>query len=202
MKPSFTLASAGSIRRHAANFLCLILIAGSVVQAQPSYPAPHTVFKSLRASFFRYGDCVLSLGDVNRDGVPDLLINTLRRIDNAEQYHTWLMFGSRSDAFNPDRRLTLDGYGTMAKGDINGDDYGDFTIGALYYECACLLISLGGRRGLSEYTCGVVGHPTDWWDFGKVRDHWLGRYRRRRRQRFRYQRIRQSKVLVHPDRIG
>ena len=173
MKPSFLISAVASARCHAVAFLCLIAIGGTAVHAQPwTYPEPHTLFKSDRASFFRYGDCVLSLGDVNRDGVPDLLINTFRRIDNKERYQTWLMFGSRSDAFNPDRRLTLDGYGTMAKGDLNGDGLTDLVVQSFYDTISVYL-----GCATCPYTIDTtIAWRWTWKDLGwsgSLKDHYL-----------------------------
>ena len=127
MNPSSIIAATGSVRCHAAKFLCLILIAGGVVHTQPWFPQPYQLFKSIPYSI-RYGDRMESLGDVNRDGTPDLLINIFKKIDGNLYYRTWVLFGGRSDIFNTQRRLELDGYGTMAKGDLNGDGLTDLVV--------------------------------------------------------------------------
>jgi hypothetical protein len=115
-----------------------------------------------------------SILDLNNDGIADLYF-----MDSVSAH---IIYGLPAGfGRTPDRSMKSPAPGVYSIydpvksiGDINGDGYGDFTIGALYYESACLLIYLGGKRGLSEYPCGVVGHPRDWWDFGRYNTIGLG----------------------------
>ena len=92
------------------------------------------------------GDRVSGAGDVNRDGFADLIIGAYEAQPGADLYSgaAYVVFGSSSPAAFVDLGtlgsggVTLDGadandqFGrtVSAAGDINGDGYGDFIIGA------------------------------------------------------------------------
>jgi len=90
-----------------------------------------------------FGYSVASAGDVNGDGYADFLIGALSASSNAGSAH--LYFGSatpsaigwnrplpteRIDLSNPDGATALFGASVASAGDVNGDGYADFLIGA------------------------------------------------------------------------
>jgi hypothetical protein len=90
-----------------------------------------------------FGVSVTSAGDVNGDGYADFLIGALNAGSNAGAAH--LYFGSatpsatawnrpsltaRIDLINPDGAGALFGASVASAGDVNGDGYADFVVGA------------------------------------------------------------------------
>ncbi len=88
-------------------------------------------------SFDYFGTCVAGAGDVNNDGYDDILISA--QTSPAQQGRVSLYFGGAAMNNVPD--LTLRGEGTTnlfgwslaGAGDINGDGFSDFIIGAWGY---------------------------------------------------------------------
>ncbi|MBL0174468.1 MAG: FG-GAP repeat protein [Ignavibacteria bacterium] len=81
------------------------------------------LFYSPGYSYWRYADHILSMGDVNRDGIPDLFINACR-----DSMQTWMIFGTRPGIIDRNNFVRLEGYGTLAKGDVNGDGLPDLLV--------------------------------------------------------------------------
>ncbi|MBL0175710.1 MAG: FG-GAP repeat protein [Ignavibacteria bacterium] len=81
------------------------------------------LFYSPGYSYWRYADHILSMGDVNRDGIPDLFINACR-----DSMQTWMIFGTRPGIIDRNNFVRLEGYGTLAKGDVNGDGLPDLVV--------------------------------------------------------------------------
>jgi len=90
-----------------------------------------------------FGSAVASAGDVNNDGYADFLISALSASSNSGAAHLYL--GSRTpnatdwnasppqgriDLTDPDGANALFGSAVASAGDVNGDGYADFLVGA------------------------------------------------------------------------
>ena len=102
--------------------LFLFCLVCETALAQPWFPQPPRLFDWLSVNSI-HGDHVHSIGDVNRDGIPDVLINVVSW--PWWYYHTRVLFGTRPGILDGYHYLELDGYGTIASGDINGDGLPD-----------------------------------------------------------------------------
>ena len=102
---------------------------------------PHWYGKNDQADS-EYGTSVGTAGDVNRDGYSDVIVGA-PRWDNGQvnEGGVYVYLGSpgglstkytwRQDS---DTALALYGYSVDTAGDVNGDGFSDFIVGAPYYE--------------------------------------------------------------------
>ena len=91
---------------------------------QLGFPRASILFFSPGNSYSRYADHILSMGDVNRDGIPDVFINACR--DSTKE--TWMAFGTRPGIIDRWNFVRLEGFGPLAKGDVNGDGLSDLVV--------------------------------------------------------------------------
>jgi hypothetical protein len=90
-----------------------------------------------------FGDSLASAGDVNGDGYPDFLVGAYNAGASAGAAHLYLGSASpttagwngsssatRIDLATPDGALGNFGFSVTSAGDVNGDGYADFLIGA------------------------------------------------------------------------
>ena len=105
----------------------LLLLTGSTGFSQGAFTMgfdrASCLFYSPGYSYWRYADHILSMGDVNRDGIPDLFINACR-----DSMQTWMIFGTSPGIIDRNNFVRLEGYGTLAKGDVNGDGLPDLLV--------------------------------------------------------------------------
>jgi hypothetical protein len=127
------------LHRLALLLLPLFLFLDTMGYAQTWFPQPWELFTSPGYGYIRYADRLLSMGDINRDGIPDLLINVLDRKDSTLLPHTYGLFGKRPGIIETHRWLDIDGSGTLAKGDVNGDGLMDL-VAQRYSESACVFL--------------------------------------------------------------
>ncbi|MEW5854085.1 MAG: integrin alpha [Myxococcota bacterium] len=105
-----------------------------------------------------YGSCVAAAGDVNSDGLGDLLVGANRSdVTDVDEGQAFLFFG-QSNALQsapaavfvgtPGARLGLSMSGV---GDVNGDGTGDILVGAPFDDAG------GNSRGRAFFYVGEVG---------------------------------------------
>jgi hypothetical protein len=120
---------AGRAIAAAAVLLFLMTITGPACSAQPWFVQPRTLYHSTCSGCSRYGDYLLSMGDLDRDGIPDLLFNLSYRTDQPPDYpmyyRTRIAFGKRPGTIDESRWRDVNGWGTLAMGDVNGDGLPD-----------------------------------------------------------------------------
>jgi hypothetical protein len=100
-------------------------------------------------SFF--GAAIACAGDVNNDGFDDLLVGAFRDSSaGASAGKAFLYLGSDPIDGTPDLVLSSPGAGAYfgravcAAGDVNGDGYADFAVGAPRTTCGSVHLYLGG----------------------------------------------------------
>jgi hypothetical protein len=82
-----------------------------------------------------FGQSVSSAGDVNNDGVPDVIVGAYRDRDNSGAYSGSVRVFSGLDGailytFNGDSNYGNFGFSVSAAGDVNNDGYADVIVGA------------------------------------------------------------------------
>lgn len=90
----------------------------------------------------RLGHSVATVGDVNGDGFSDVLLGAYQyKQSQVNEGAAFLYFGSTFGETIGDKRTLLGyqkdgqfGWAVAGAGDLNGDGYGDFAIGARYYD--------------------------------------------------------------------
>ncbi len=90
----------------------------------------------------RLGHSVATVGDVNGDGFSDVLLGAYQyKQSQTNEGAAFLYFGSTFGETIGDKRTLLGyqkegqfGWAVAGAGDLNGDGYGDFVIGARYYD--------------------------------------------------------------------
>ncbi|WP_177194185.1 FG-GAP-like repeat-containing protein [Dyadobacter sp. SG02] len=89
----------------------------------------------------RLGHSVATIGDVNGDGFSDVLMGAYQyKQSQTNEGAAFLYFGSTQGQIIGDKRTFMGyqkegqfGWAVAGAGDVNGDGYGDFIIGARYY---------------------------------------------------------------------
>ncbi|MBL0174533.1 MAG: FG-GAP repeat protein [Ignavibacteria bacterium] len=111
---------AAGLRILSALLLCTPVVTAQNASPDMEFPEANILFSSIGHGWARYGDSMVSLGDVNRDGIPDIFINAYMTLPWA-----YLVFGTRPGILDRVSYMRLEGYGTLAKGDVNGDGLPD-----------------------------------------------------------------------------
>jgi len=131
-----------------------------------------------------FGSSVCTAGDVNGDGISDLIVGAPRYDGGqADEGKIFVFYGSPSGpsssadwAAEPDQANARLGASVSTAGDVNGDGYGDILAGAPRYmdtlsQQGGAFLWLGGASGL-----GDPGTPAnaDWFAFGPHADAFFG----------------------------
>ena len=111
---------AAGLRILSALLLCTTVVTAQNASPDMQFPRANILFSSIGHGWARYGDSMLSMGDVNRDGIPDIFINAYMTLPWA-----YLVFGTRPGILDRVSYMRLEGFGTLAKGDVNGDGLPD-----------------------------------------------------------------------------
>ncbi|SDE44097.1 Por secretion system C-terminal sorting domain-containing protein [Dyadobacter soli] len=90
----------------------------------------------------RLGHSVATVGDVNGDGFADVLLGAYQyKQSQTHEGAAFLYFGSTNGEPIGDKRMFLGyqkegqfGWAVAGAGDVNGDGYADFMVGARYYQ--------------------------------------------------------------------
>jgi hypothetical protein len=138
MKTGFRFSILGALLQ-----MCFIFFFGEVCLAQPWFMAPYTLYYKTGWGYIRYGDYLLSMGDMDRDGIPDLLFSFCERFNQPPNYplyyRTRIAFGKRPGTIDASRWCDVDGYGTLATGDFNGDGLPDLVAQRFDEEVSVML---------------------------------------------------------------
>src|SRR5206468_1524980 len=117
----------------------------------------------------RFGQCVASAGDVNGDGIGDVVIGA--PLYNNYQGAAFLYLGSLAGLANVSAWTSLSSqsfanYGTSVAtaGDVNGDGYGDVVVGADTWDAAngslvnagAAFVYLGTPTGLAATAAWMI----------------------------------------------
>ena len=115
------------------------------------------------------GDRLALVGDVNGDGYDDFLIGAYNALDNGAVYlilgrpgADWDQGFNLADAdasFVGEAAGDNAGHGVAGAGDVNGDGYDDFLIGAYYHDASTTLTNTG-----KAYV--ILGRPAADWGRG------------------------------------
>lgn len=139
----------GSGGRRFAGASGVIVLSVLVLLASPGALAFTTALDAARAEFPGAGEddaagfSVDGAGDVNDDGVPDLLVGAPMRGDPYFEGAAYILHGPiTGDVPLADAGATLDGqgdremagYSVAPAGDVNGDGFDDVLVGAPFYD--------------------------------------------------------------------
>lgn len=115
-----------------------------------------------------FGCAVTSAGDVNNDGFADFLVGALGATSNAGSAHLYLGSASpsavewnkassveRIELANPDGASALFGRAVASAGDVNGDGFADFLVGAE---------NVASGAGAAHLYLGVATPSTSLWN--------------------------------------
>ena len=108
-----------------------VLFGGRVIDTDPDLNLTSP------ASYYDYTTAVAGAGDVNGDGYDDVLWGTdEQHLSSQGTGHVYLHYGGKSVHSNPDLALSVGaqndsfGWSVSGAGDVNGDGYDDFIVGA------------------------------------------------------------------------
>lgn len=119
---------------------------------------PDLVINSPTQIISYFGMCVASAGDINGDGYPDVIVGASRAtITHSQQGAAYIYFGGpMMDVASPDLTVSIPENGILfgtsvsSAGDVNGDGYDDFIVGAPnkhispYYYVGAAYVYFGG----------------------------------------------------------
>jgi len=125
-----------------------------------------------------FGDCAASVGDVNGDGYPDLMIGAYGFDKFRGKVYLYLGsprgYGEKADwTFRGEKEGDWMGYGIGPAGDVNGDGYDDVLLGSKYHNhpfhnAGKVYLFYGSARGLSS--------NADWVHYGEAAESRLGHH--------------------------
>lgn len=129
--------------------------------------------------FYQFGYSLAVVGDYNADGFDDLVCGGIRKTFQREAY---VYFGGNEIGPEPDMVLKVSSGQSSSQfakpvtpcGDINGDNYDDFTLGDPSNGAGQSLVYFGGPNADSIYDVVLANPTTNGIGFGRVTSHNAG----------------------------
>ena len=138
--------------------VCVLLaLSDPSAHAQVSFRQPYTLWYGTTTSIHH----ILFMGDINRDGIPDL-VTSARGLGG--RLNNWIFFGQRPGIIDPFKHIEVEGAGSIATGDVNGDGIPDL-VAQLWgpLKVAAYFGSAQGAYALDTIAAWVVSHESEHW---------------------------------------